>query len=158
MVAPNLALSTIAKRQRWLYLSLVLAPLMVSFLNRWGIRLSLWGCPLVKSIGVPCPGWGMTRSFYATLRGDLVTAMSFHLFGPLLVGLCAIATIHIAIELIKGRKIQMFYTPWISRQRFWLTGFGIVFGYHLTRLVLLQQNGQIQQWFAQSIVGSGHWF
>jgi hypothetical protein len=114
---------------------------------------------LVKWIGVPCPGWGLTRSFYATMRGDFGAAMHFHLFGPLLVGLCAIATLHIGLELLKGRRMQMFYTPWISRQRFWLAGLGMIFGYHLTRLVALQSSGQMGQWFGQSIVGrGGFWF
>jgi hypothetical protein len=147
------------KRQRQCYLALVSVPLVISLLNRWGWHLSLWGCPLLKWVGVPCMGWGLTRSFYATLRGDFGAAMNFHLFGPLLVILATIATLHLSLELLKGRSIRMFYTPWISRQRFWLGGFGIILGYHLTRLVALQSNGQIGQWFGQSIVGrSGFWF
>jgi hypothetical protein len=157
-LSPSVPLTRMEKRQRWLYLSAMLIPLAISLLNRWGIRLALWSCPLVKMVGVPCMGWGMTRSFYATFRGDFGAAMNFHLFGPLLVLLATIAALHISLELFKGRRIQLFYTPWISRQRFWLAGFGIIFGYHLTRLVALQSSGQIAQWFGQSIVGSGHWF
>jgi Protein of unknown function (DUF2752) len=151
-------LSIVQKRQRWYYFALVALPLVISLLNRWGLHLTLWGCPLVKWIGVPCMGWGLTRSFYATLRGDFGAALNFHLFGPLLVGLCAIATLHLGLELLKGHRIRMFYTPWISRQRFWLGGFGVILGYHLTRLVALQSSGQIGQWFGQSIVGRGTWF
>jgi Protein of unknown function (DUF2752) len=148
-------LSPIAQRQRQLYLLLVALPLAIALLNRWGVHLTLWGCPLVKWIGVPCPGWGLTRSFYATMRGDFGAAMNFHLFGPLLVLMATIATGHLGLELFKGRRIQTFYTPWISRQRFWLAGFGVIFGYHMTRLVALESGGQIAQWFGQSIVGRG---
>jgi hypothetical protein len=152
---PRLMLSIAQKRQRWFYFALVAIPLVISLLNRWGVHLTLWGCPLVKWIGVPCMGWGMTRSFYATLRGDFGAAMNFHLFGPLLVVLATIATFHLGLELLKGRSIRMFYTPWLRRQRFWLGGFGLILGYHLTRLVALQSSGQIGQWFGQSIVGRG---
>lgn len=144
------------KRQRWLYLSLVLIPLAISLLNSWGIQFRFWGCPLVEWIGLPCMAWGLTRSFYATARGDWYQAIDFHLFGPLLVLLFAIAALHLALELWKGQKIQTFYTPIVQRQRYWLIGFGIITGYHLTRLISLYSSGQIQQWFAQSIVGQ--WF
>jgi Protein of unknown function (DUF2752) len=152
-------LSIPQKRQRQCYLALLSVPLAIALLNRWGLHLTLWGCPLLKWIGVPCMAWGMTRSFYATLRGDFGAALNFHLFGPLLVLMATIATLHLGLELFKGHSIRMFYTPWISRQRFWLGGFGVILGYHLTRLVALQSSGQIGQWFGQSIVGrGGFWF
>ncbi len=151
-------LSVNQKRQRWFYITLVSVPLVISLLNRWGWHLSLWGCPLVKWIGVPCMAWGLTRSFYATLRGDFRAAMNFHLFGPLLVVMAAIATLHLGLELVKGRSMPTFYTPWLRRQCFWLSGFGLILGYHLTRLMALQSSGQIGQWFGQSIVGRGAWF
>ncbi|MBE9031669.1 DUF2752 domain-containing protein [filamentous cyanobacterium LEGE 11480] len=156
MLSARLSLSSAEKRQRWLYLALVLIPLTISLLNRWGIRFSFWGCPLVEWVGVPCMAWGLTRSFYATARGDLVQAIDFHLFGPLLVIGLMIATGHIGLELLKGQRLSTFYTPCIRRQRTWVWGFLIIMGYHLTRLVTLQSSGQIQQWFAQSIVGQ--WF
>jgi hypothetical protein len=156
MLLTRLALSPAEKRQRLQYLSLVLIPLTISLLNRWGIHFTLWGCPLLEWVGVPCMAWGLTRSFYATARGDLTQAVGFHLFGPVLVGLFAIAALHLSLELWQNRKIQTFYTPWVCRQRFWLMGFCMITGYHLTRLVMLYNNGQIQQWFAQSIVGQ--WF
>jgi hypothetical protein len=144
------------QRQRSMYLSLLLLPLVLSLLTRWGIRFSLWGCPLVKWIGVPCMGWGMTRSFYATAQGNLHQAMSFHLFGPLFVLGFAFAGLHFAIELCQGRSLKTFYTKWFSSQRIWLLGFFVITGYHMTRLISLSQTGQIQQWFEASIVGQ--WF
>jgi hypothetical protein len=149
-------LTVIEQRQRLLWLGLVLSPLAISLAHRWGIHLSLWGCPLVKWIGVPCMGWGLTRSFYATARADLVAATNFHLFGPVLFLGFAIAALHWILELYQGQKIQAFYSPWVRQQRFWLFGFLIILGYHLTRLMALQASGQLQQWFGTSIVGQ--WF
>jgi hypothetical protein len=142
--------------QRWGYLSLVALPLAVSLLNRWGVQLSLWGCPLLKWIGVPCMAWGMTRSFKATARGDLSQAFDFHLFGPLLFLGFVIAGLHWSIELYQGKSLQTFYQPWLKQQKFWLFGFLIITGYHLTRLVTLSSSGQVLRWFQGSIVGS--WF
>jgi Protein of unknown function (DUF2752) len=141
---------------RWGYLSLVALPLAVSLLNRWGVHLSLWGCPLLQWIGVPCMGWGLTRSFQATARGDFAQAFDFHLFGPVLFVGFAIAALHWIIELYQGRSLQTFYRPWLQQRKFWLLGFLVIFGYHLARLALLSSSGQLSQWFKVSIVGS--WF
>lgn len=156
MTMQPLLLSQSAKRQRYLLLALTIVPLVISLLNRWGIRLSLWGCPAVKWAGIPCPGWGLTRSFHATMRGDLGTAMQFHLFGPLFVLGCAIAVLHALIELIRNQKLRLFYSPWIVKQRFWLFAVAVVFGYHVTRVVSLQQQGQLSQWIARSVIAQ--WF
>jgi Protein of unknown function (DUF2752) len=143
------------QRQRLLYLGLVGMPLVMSWLNGWGFHVSLGGCPLLKWLGVPCMGWGLTRSFYATARGDLTTAAQFHLFGSLLFLGFAIAALHWSLELLRRQKMQFFYSPWLQQQRVWLFGFLIILGYHLTRLVALYQSGQLQQWMQESIVG--HW-
>jgi hypothetical protein len=150
------SLSVHERLWRLCYIVCLLAPIVLSLLHNQGLHLSLWGCPLLKWIGVPCMGWGLTRSFYATARGDLLAAANFHLFGSVLFVGFAIAALHWLLELYKGRKIQVFYTPWVKRQRFWLFGFCIIAGYHLTRLFTLQASGQLQQWFGSSIVG--RWF
>ncbi len=36
------------------------------------------GCPFRFFLGVPCPGCGMTRAFFALLRFDFTAAFSFH--------------------------------------------------------------------------------
>jgi Protein of unknown function (DUF2752) len=132
------------QRQRLLYIGFVSSPLVVSWLNSWGIHFSLWGCPLVKWIGVPCMGWGLTRSFYATARGNLTLAAQFHLFGPLLFIGLAIAAFHWTVELMRGRSLPTFYTAILSHPRIWLWGFLLMLGYHFTRLIALYQSGQLQ--------------
>jgi hypothetical protein len=39
-------------------------------------------CTMKRVTGIGCPGCGMTRSVCATARGDVRTALRFHLFGP----------------------------------------------------------------------------
>ena len=36
------------------------------------------GCPILRFIGIPCPGCGMTRAWLSVLRGDIVMAFSYH--------------------------------------------------------------------------------
>jgi hypothetical protein len=86
----------------------------------------------------------------ATLKGDLTTAMGFHLFGPLIVLGTGVAIGHWTLELWRGRHLHLFYNPWLQRQRVWLFGFLLILGYHLTRLVALSQSGQLQRWMASS--------
>jgi hypothetical protein len=148
-------LSSEAKRQRFLYLGLVSMPLGISWMNSWGIQISLWGCPFVKWIGIPCMGWGLTRSFYATATGDLTAAVNFHLFGPFLFLGFTIATVHWSVELLSGRSLQGFYSTWIQRQRYWFFGFLLILGYHFTRLITLHNSGTLQIWIRAS--GVGQW-
>ena len=35
-------------------------------------------CPMAGSLGIPCPGCGLTRATLALLRGDVGTALHFH--------------------------------------------------------------------------------
>jgi Protein of unknown function (DUF2752) len=146
-------LSTVEQRQRLLYLGLVGLPLLMSWLNGWGIHVSLGGCPLLKWIGVPCMGWGLTRSFYATAQGDFATAAHFHLFGPLFFIGFAIATLHWSIELLRRQKTPFFRVLGSQRQPIWLFSFLIILGYHLTRLAALYRSGQLLLWVQESIVG-----
>ena len=79
----------------------------ISRMNSWGLQISLWGCPFVKWIGIPCMGWGLTRSFYATATGDLAAVVNVHLFGPFLFLGFMIATVHWSIELLSGRDVLL---------------------------------------------------
>ncbi len=151
-------LTSLEIRQRQIYLALGSFPIVISVLNAQGIQMSFWSCPLLKWIGIPCMGWGMTRSFYATARGDLVAATQFHLFGPVLFLACAIAAIHWATELYQGRRNTSSYVRWIQRphlfQRLGIFSFLVILGYHVTRLILLYQSGYLQHWIQSSDIGN----
>ncbi len=38
----------------------------------------LFGCPIKRAIGLPCPGCGMTRGCLALMRGNLGAALRWH--------------------------------------------------------------------------------
>jgi hypothetical protein len=53
-------------------------------------------CPMAGSLGVPCPGCGLTRATLALLHGDWRGALGFHplvwLLLPIFVGFVAVAS------------------------------------------------------------------
>ena len=42
--------------------------------------LVLFGCPIYKIFGVPCPACGVTRAWLCLFRGDVAGAFRHHLF------------------------------------------------------------------------------
>ena len=143
-------LTFLERRRRTIYLALFCIPIVIGLMTRWGIQISFWGCPFIQWLGIPCMGWGMSRSFYATAQGHLTTAIQFNLFGPtLFVGLIVIA-LHLSLELIQNRSIQNFFFPGLQEKRSWLFGIFLMSGYHTTRLAELHHSGQLQTWIQQS--------
>ena len=48
-----------------------------------------WQCPMFSTLGVPCPGCGLSRAAMLLLRGEFGRALSMHAFTPVLVGALA---------------------------------------------------------------------
>jgi hypothetical protein len=46
--------------------------------------LPSWSCPVRDTLGIPCPGCGLSRASSALLLGDWRTALAQHAFAPLL--------------------------------------------------------------------------
>ncbi|MGP1386213.1 MAG: DUF2752 domain-containing protein [Thainema sp.] len=136
--------------QRWGYFAIALTPLVGSAIFNLGLRLSFLGCPLMRYVGIPCPGWGLTRSFMAVARGDLAQAVSHHLFGPVLFVGFAIATLHLVTELIRNQKIPVFYGPTLRNPKFQIFCFLVLVGYHGVRLNQLWQSGELYHSILQS--------
>jgi len=146
-------LTLLERQRRTVYLTLLCIVLVTGWITRWGIRFSFWGCPFVQWFGIPCMGWGMSRSVYATAQGDLMTAIQFHLFGPLLLVGATIVSLHLSLELLRNQAIYNVFSVKLKDQRSWLFGLFILLGYHLTRLITLYHSGQLQTWIQQSHLG-----
>jgi|HigsolmetaAR202D_1030399.scaffolds.fasta_scaffold00023_21 Protein of unknown function (DUF2752). len=47
-------------------------------------------CPLLHSVGIPCPGCGISRACIALLRGDWQEMATLHFFAPLVMVVLAL--------------------------------------------------------------------
>jgi hypothetical protein len=59
-------------------------------------------CPLAGSVGVPCPGCGLTRATLALLHGDLRMALYYHPLVLVITPLVVTVVIVTAWELLRG--------------------------------------------------------
>lgn len=92
-------------RIRWLVLGLALTPILGAFLYNLGLRITPADCFFQQTFGFPGPACGMTRSLMALARGDWQQALTYHLFGPLLFGICVAAILQAGAELLMGRSM-----------------------------------------------------
>lgn len=144
-------LSRIERQRRLIYLVIALAPIVVSFVSNQRFRFPwLHGCPLWEYTGVPCPAWGLTRSFMALARGDWHQAMTYHLFGPVLFASFLGFAVHVLVELIRDRKLQTFYVSLVQSPKLQILAFLVILGYHGTRLYALERSGDLYISFARS--------
>ncbi|WP_107667822.1 DUF2752 domain-containing protein [Cyanothece sp. BG0011] len=149
------------KKKKIIQLILLALPILVSYLTNFGWKITLPGCPLFHYLGIPCPGWGLTRSFYAIAQGNLLKSINFHLFGPILFTIFLSISFHLMYELVKNKKISNAYLKIIKNSNYQIIFLWILLGYHLTRLLNLWKTGQLSRSFlhspvAQSIL-TGHW-
>ena len=118
-------------------------PLISSWLYINGYRFGLIFCPVRHWTGVICPSCGMTRSFMAIARGDLHSAIDYHLFGPLLFIGFGLAIVQAIWELLINRNLSVFYIQWLKRRNFQLLLLVSFLGYYLLRLTQLIPSHQI---------------
>ncbi|MGB3513211.1 MAG: DUF2752 domain-containing protein [Microcoleaceae cyanobacterium] len=142
------------RHQRYICLAIALLPIIGSYLLNFGWEIPFLGCPLLRYIGIPCPGWGLTRSFIAVTRGDLSQAIAYHLFGPVFFIVFIIAALHLISELINNRKIRAFYIPLIQNHQFHLFCFIVLFSYHGTRLQELWKSRELYNFLIHSALGN----
>jgi Protein of unknown function (DUF2752) len=112
-----------------------------------------WPCPTKHWTGVPCPTWGMTRSFTAMAQGNLTAALQFHGLGPILFVLLAITISHLSWECVTRRPLSLFYSPWLRLPRVWVGALVIYVSYHLVRLQGLAVSGELYMNFLHSPLG-----
>lgn len=93
IVAPLLA-------HRWV--AFMLTGIGIAQLMLVGFGLPGWPCPLRMTLGIPCPGCGLSTAMAHFLRGDWTEALTIHAFAPIfLLGMlimfivsCLPATLH----------------------------------------------------------------
>lgn len=97
----------------WRMVALVAAAMPIAI----AIAVSQWKMPFPFPptclfqwvFGFPSPSCGLTRSFLALARGDWQTALSYHLFGPLVMVLIGAIALLSTIELITRRSFAGLY-------------------------------------------------
>jgi hypothetical protein len=70
----------------------------------------------------------------AIARGDLRSAIDYHLFGPLLFIGFGLAIVQAILELLIDHRLQIFYTQWLQRRDFQLVILVSFLVYYLLRL------------------------
>ena len=105
-------------------------------------------CPLKATTGFPCPSCGITKSIVYFYDGNLLKSLSFHLFGPLVVGFCIFMIVLFLVE-IKTKKT--YFRKWFYNRKlaYYLAVFLI--GYHIIRLILFVQENSWDDIVQQSI-------
>ncbi|MBM6498657.1 DUF2752 domain-containing protein [Flavobacterium macrobrachii] len=105
-------------------------------------------CPLKATTGFPCPSCGITKSIVYFYDGNLVKSLSYHLFGPLVVGFCVFI---IVLFLVEIRTKKVFVQKWFYNKKlaYYLATFLII--YHVIRLVLFIKENSLNDIVQQSI-------
>ncbi|MCZ8091317.1 MAG: DUF2752 domain-containing protein [Flavobacterium sp.] len=105
-------------------------------------------CPLKATTGFPCPSCGITKSIVYFYDGNLVKSLSYHLFGPLVVGFCVFIIILFLVEI---RTKKVFVQKWFYNKKlaYYLATFLII--YHVIRLVLFIKENSLNDIVHQSI-------
>lgn len=105
-------------------------------------------CPLKATTGFPCPSCGITKSIVYFYDGNLVKSLSYHLFGPLVVGFCLFIIVLFFVEI---RTKKMCFQKWFYNRKlaYFLAVFLIV--YHIIRLVLFINENSWDDIVQQSI-------
>ena len=138
---------------RQIILGVCAAPLIGAYFYPQGWRVPFLGCPIRHFTGVSCPTCGMTRSFMAVATGDWNRAFTQHLFGPFLFVSCAIAAMHVAIELKIGYRLNAVYLREARDRKKQIICLVLFLSYYALRLYFLSRTGELYQNFSQSLLG-----
>jgi Protein of unknown function (DUF2752) len=146
-------LSNRQRFNRWSIIGFCSAPLIGSFLYRYGYRLSFLKCPLRALTGIPCPTCGMTRSFVASAQGNLEAAIQYHLFGPALFLLFLTVVLCLLWDLKTNRNQADLYRRYFARPSLYF-GIGISYlSYYAIRITGLAYTGELSDAFWASPAG-----
>ena len=77
-------------RNRRLGSAICAAALLQLLLTLFG--LPGWPCPIFHTLGIPCPGCGLTRATLYLFHGDFKQSLMMHAFAPIFVTALAVIT------------------------------------------------------------------
>ena len=75
------------------------------------LGLPSWQCPIRTTLGVPCPGCGLSRATDALLQGDWRTSLTYHAFAPLFL----VAFLIIALVTVLPASKNRLIVDWIGQ-------------------------------------------
>jgi len=107
-------------------------------------------CPFKMLTGMPCPGCGITKSLVFLYKGDIMTSLHYHLFGPATFLFCIVAIIVLTAELITRRE---YFKNIIYSARVGYTLGAILGVYHFVRLIDFVSHTSMHEIIRQSIWG-----
>ncbi len=91
-------------RERWV--ALLLVGIAVAQEGLVALGLPGWQCPVRGTLGIPCPGCGLSRAILLLLKGDWRAALSTHAFAPVfLVGFALMAVVSLLPGSLRERVI-----------------------------------------------------
>ncbi|MEM9006894.1 MAG: DUF2752 domain-containing protein [Cyanobacteria bacterium P01_F01_bin.86] len=109
-------------------------PIVDAFLIAFaGFDYPLSKCQFQATFGFPAPSCGLSRSFVAFVSGDWVSALQYHLFGPVFfLMFCSIIVVSLT-ELRLKRSLMEFYA-YLFDYRVTLSLFFLMLAYYGLRL------------------------
>jgi hypothetical protein len=72
-------------QRRWIIALLTTAVLVMMTLT--AMRITTWQCPLRSTLGMPCPGCGLTRAMLLFVQGHWQASISLHGFAPIVLAI-----------------------------------------------------------------------
>ena len=88
-------------------IALLLVAVMTLQLGLAAVGLDGWQCPVKATLGVPCPGCGLSTAMILLLRGEWRAALSTHAFAPIfLVGFILMAVVAVLPSRLHWRAVR----------------------------------------------------
>ncbi len=127
----------VAKHTHW-FIFLVLATILtISWFYHPQAAPQQTLCGFKTVLGLPCPGCGLTRSFCALAKGELLAAFSFNLLGPFLFFFTLSYWLTSILSCLGYDKPFTSYTNSIYQTRFPQITLAIFVAYGLLRIIYL---------------------
>jgi len=97
-----------------LRLTLILMGVAAVQIGLTAMGFPAWQCPLKSSLGIPCPGCGLSSAIVLLIQGHWRTAVSFHVFAPVfLIGFFLLMVTAVLPERLHRNAIRCI--AWLER-------------------------------------------